>query len=118
MIYIDFIHRNILAVTNKCVRVYDVRNGALVSVVRAIFGKDGTSDIYSVYLMDSREKIVIQNEDGECKILDTNEMSEIKTWKLDPKPVFMHYDDDNELITQASLGTITVYQYDDFSCSI
>lgn len=65
----DFLHRNIIVVTNKCVRVYDVRNGALLTVVKAIFGSEGSTDIYSVYLMDSRDKLVIQNEDGECKIL-------------------------------------------------
>lgn len=50
----DFIHRNILIVTNKCVRVFDVRNGALLTMVKAIFGSEGSSDIYSIYLMNSR----------------------------------------------------------------
>lgn len=30
----------------------------------------------------------------------------------------MHYDDEYELITQVSLGTISIFQYDDSSCSL
>ena len=49
-------------------------------------------------------------------ILETKEMTELTTWKLDPKPFHMHYDAENELITQVSLGDVNICQYEDSQC--
>lgn len=33
------LHKDLLIVTNKCLKIYDIRNGALKSVIKAIFGE-------------------------------------------------------------------------------
>lgn len=43
-------HKDLLVVTNKNIRIYDIRNGALKSVVKPIFStSEASSDIFSVY---------------------------------------------------------------------
>lgn len=52
-----------MVVTNKNIRIYDIRNGALKSVVKAIFEDAETSnDIFSIFNMQSKEKLFIQSE--------------------------------------------------------
>ena len=43
-----------MVVTNKAVRIYDVRNGTLITVIKAIFGSEGPTDIYSAYVIPNR----------------------------------------------------------------
>ena len=43
-------------------------------------------------------------------------MSEVTKWKLNPNPTTMHYDEENELMTQVSLGDIYISQYQDEYC--
>ena len=51
-----------MVVSNKSVRVYDVRNGILTTVIKAIFGTEGPTDIFSAYLIPNRHKLAINNE--------------------------------------------------------
>lgn len=38
-------------------------------------------------------------------------MSEVEKWKLDPKPMYMYFDEENDLLTQVSLGTVNINQF-------
>lgn len=64
------LHKDLMIVTNKNIRIFDVRNGALKSVVKAIFEDAETSnDIFSIFNIHTKEKLLIQSEEGECVIL-------------------------------------------------
>lgn len=43
-------------------------------------------------------------------------MSEIEKWKLDPKPKYMHFDQENDLLTQISLGNVNINQFHNEFC--
>lgn len=63
IISICTLRRNLLVITNKCMRTFDVRNGAIKSVIKPVFSTSADSqDIYHAYCMDSKEKLLICSE--------------------------------------------------------
>lgn len=89
-VYICSLRNQIILVTNLCVRVYDIRNGALIAVVKGIFSSsqkkhskkqksshnnlgphnpEKSMDIYSAYLFTSKEKLLLATVQGDATLL-------------------------------------------------
>lgn len=51
MIFLGEIEKNIVIVSNKSVRIYDIRNGALIKVIKGIFNEEQNSNIFCAQII-------------------------------------------------------------------
>ena len=113
IVFMGEINRNIIVITNKNIRIYDVRNGSLCQVLKGVFDSEENLNIFSAYCLDSKKRLFILNEEGDCVVYETNEMTQVTKFKFEPKPFSLYFDEENELFVQCSVGNIYISVYNE-----
>lgn len=72
ILLLDEVDKNLLLVTNKCLKIFSHSNGVLLKVVKGIFEN---IDIRYAYMIHIRKLLMLANEEGNLKVYSTKDYS-------------------------------------------
>jgi hypothetical protein len=93
---------------SKEIRIYSHSNGVLLKVLKGIFP---TTFIVYALLIEITKILLLVNDDGEVKVYSSKDFHLLGEFSIPPKPCYLNYEKETELLTICSMGEIRICDF-------